>query len=845
MDELEARVRAALGSGDWSLVLLALDDMLAEGNAPMRTVSRYIDAVAQALTHVEPQEDIDRQVDDLSGWLYTSVDQAIFVGANPGVRFTWQTQQDERVRASHRALHGRTISAGETFDVEGTNLPYPGFPLGNPAAWYNCRCYLAVAEESLTAALRPVADLDSSDAVIVALPVDGDPVRDLGPEESHLTLAYLGEQEVSEEFETALGKYARTLSDQIEMSVQGVDQFGDETEPAQVLTLAPDVPTQVRDGVLALMQEHGLEDASTWPDYRPHVTLGYIPEGEQPEAVDAPESIAFDRLAVWRPGDMAVTFQMGSESEDVEEPEDDDLIDPPGPLMFHGIMVVEGVPTDADQGIVRTFAPNSLTWREPPLTLTFEHITDGMRTEVLGHIDRIWRLEDRPNAIAYEGAFDESDAVDVRIGQIANGSVTRVSIHTGAMEGVMAQAEEGKADSITFTTGRIAGLAVVPMPGFEDMYIALGPWPTESPTVGESEDVVLVEDEDELGEMPDALVASLGDFKRGPGWVTEPVATRRLHRYWTQPGQPGYAKIAWGTPNDFYRCRAHLAEYINPLYLNRTCAQWHHDALGIWPGQHSVGGSMTASAAPQETYKPPLEWFQNPHLLTRTPLTITNEGRVFGHLATWDMCHISYGSRQCTTPPRSATQYAFFNLGKVLTDGGEVSAGQIVLGGPHARDGVALSVAQDFYAKTSSAVADVTVGEDSIGIWFSGAIRPWATPEQLYALRAAKLSGDWRDVRGNLELCAALAVNVPGFPIPEPSLVASGDRIMSLTAAGVVIDPEEPVDTSTLVEVNEAMVKRVAREAALAVDRIQAARAAKGEFRPIRAQRAKAEMEEI
>src|SRR5690606_22993846 len=115
----------------------------------------------------------------------------------------------------------------------------------------------------------------------------------------------------------------------------------------------------------------------------------------------------------------------------VEDPEPENEIEPSGPLMFHGVMVAEETETDADDGMVRVFQKNALTWREPPLTLTYEHIEQGMRTEVLGHLDRIWRLPDDPRRIAYEGSFDDSgdENVDIRIGQIANGTLGRVSIH--------------------------------------------------------------------------------------------------------------------------------------------------------------------------------------------------------------------------------------------------------------------------------------------------------------------------------------------------------------------------------------------------------------------------------
>jgi hypothetical protein len=41
------------------------------------------------------------------------------------------------------------------------------------------------------------------------------------------------------------------------------------------------------------------------------------------------------------------------------------------------------------------------------------------------------------------------------------------------------------------------------------------------------------------------------NYGRGPGWITNPVATKRIHDYWTKKGQEGYAKIGWGTAGDF------------------------------------------------------------------------------------------------------------------------------------------------------------------------------------------------------------------------------------------------------------------------------------------------------
>lgn len=64
--------------------------------------------------------------------------------------------------------------------------------------------------------------------------------------------------------------------------------------------------------------------------------------------------------------------------------------------------------------------------------------------------------------------------------------------------------------------------------------------------------------------------------------------TDRLKWYWSH-GE-GAAKINWGAPGDFDRCRAHLGKYVPPgNTLNGLCANLHHDALGVWPGQEDGG----------------------------------------------------------------------------------------------------------------------------------------------------------------------------------------------------------------------------------------------------------------
>ncbi|QBZ72692.1 hypothetical protein SEA_GODONK_73 [Gordonia phage GodonK] len=187
--------------------------------------------------------------------------------------------------------------------------------------------------------------------------------------------------------------------------------------------------------------------------------------------------------------------------------------------------------------------------------------------------------------------------------------------------------------------------------------------------------------------------------------------------------------------------------------------------------------ALVAGAAPMY---PPTEWFEDPKLSKTTPITVTADGRVYGHIADWNQDHIGLPERRA---PRSQSNYAFFKTGVVKTaEGTEVPVGNLTLAGGHAPLNASAGDAVAHYDDTASAIADVNVGEDAHGIWVSGGLRPNVDEGQIRALRASAPSGDWRPINRSLELVAVCQVNTPGFPIAR-SLVASGE-IMSLVAAG-------------------------------------------------------------
>lgn len=225
--------------------------------------------------------------------------------------------------------------------------------------------------------------------------------------------------------------------------------------------------------------------------------------------------------------------------------------------------------------------------------------------------------------------------------------------------------------------------------------------------------------------------------------------------------------------------------------------------------------AVVASAAP---VRPPRAWFSDPGLPGPTPFTVTEEGRVYGHLALWGTCHTTHAMQgECLEPPSSQAGYAHFRTGAVLTEeGDEVAVGRITVNTTHPDTkggGLTPQAVTMHYDNTGSAAAYVAAGEDQYGIWVAGTVRPGASREQVRVLRASPLSGDWRRIGNSLELLAVLAVNGPGFPVPRPSgLVASG-RLVALTASAGMLPPRTMTiedDRGRIAEADLAWLKRLA-----------------------------------
>lgn len=191
-----------------------------------------------------------------------------------------------------------------------------------------------------------------------------------------------------------------------------------------------------------------------------------------------------------------------------------------------------------------------------------------------------------------------------------------------------------------------------------------------------------------------------------------------------------------------------------------------------------------ALVAAGELWRPPAAWFADPKLSLPTPITVTDDGRIYGHAAQWGSCHIGQDD-VCVQPPHEDA-HPYYRTGEVAcADGSRVAVGQITVGTGHAPLHYGASPAAEHYDNTGAAVADVAVGNDQHGIWVAGSIRPGADPLRVYELQAAgQVSGDWRRIGGQLRLVGLLAVNVPGFPVPKMRARVASGAPQALVAAG-------------------------------------------------------------
>jgi hypothetical protein len=512
---------------------------------------------------------------------------------------------------------------------------------------------------------------------------------------------------------------------------------------------------------------------------------------------------------------------------------------------WHGVLVVEGVPT----GDGREFSPDALSWADNALLRWQKEGSHGGDHDVtvsVGRIDKVWRVG---NQVMGSGVIDiESvDGFEIarRLGDnFAGGiSIDADDIQDADVELVWGDVPDGTAEDdpllmlfgrpekVVYHAGRVRAATLCDIPAFVEARIALGALDESqealaaSATINGVSPAVVLAHQSDTSDAPwshaDAFrslsnIMPLETARAAFAWVSEPSGNRvakttcaYLHHEVNADGTVGPANLtacaaniaalrSWdtsATDEDKAAIYGHLAQHLR-------------DA-----GQEPppLDESALTAAIVIDDWRPQREWFNDPNFSVHTGITVTDEGRVYGHAAPWGECHIGF-SDQCITLPREDAHPYFMTGEVVCADGSRVAVGQITVGTGHAPLSYRASHAAEHYDNTGACVADVAVGNDKFGLWVAGAIRPSVAASRVHELRASgRLSGDWRKVGGQLRLVGLLAVNVPGFPIPATRARIASGAPQALVAAGAtaVVGPGPRLVEVSEDELNQQAMKRV------------------------------------
>ncbi|MGW5819183.1 hypothetical protein [Streptomyces noursei] len=215
---------------------------------------------------------------------------------------------------------------------------------------------------------------------------------------------------------------------------------------------------------------------------------------------------------------------------------------------------------------------------------------------------------------------------------------------------------------------------------------------------------------------------------------------------------------------------------------------WDNPARASVVGRHHTS-ELAIDQFAAAGFEPPDPWFTRPPFDAPTPWTVTGD-RVFGHLALWNICHIGIDKR-CVMAPSSQTGYAYYATKLLETRGGRVrDVGIITMDTGHATLEATYGNATSHYDNTGTMAAAVCIGEDEFGIWCAGSLLPHLDDEEKVRISLSSLSGDWRQVRGGMELVAALAVNVPGLPVTRARSGAGGSPFSALGCGALPSDED-------------------------------------------------------
>lgn len=685
------------------------------------------------------------------------------------IRFKqWWSAEDTRVRAAHIMAHGQVAPVGDTFTVGGFPMAYPGDPMAPPDLVVNCRCSLLTL--TATQAARARAAYEATRAA-------------------------------------RTDRAGRAIDDNGRVVATGQPEGGVSVQTAITDPIETDVAAQPAD-----------------PDVE-------TPQPETPGEEPAVEPAAAEALtAAGR-----------------EIPPEQKTIAWRGMIAPLGLRSPDGrvlAPPDEGHRLTRTL----------PLPLQYQEKSapghDG--AVIVGNILDVW-IDPDAQAVMGEGTFDLGDPVArevvrkidnsfhrwVSIAHDPDGTYTYRFFRMGdngeeevprdqvavIMPGVAFDQDDNELTvERTARNWRLSDLTLVATPAFEHAAIQL--LDTEFPEPREAAEPLAATAGTGLTIDSPALEFAVATEKRNraessgaamPGGRYPIENEDDLAKAIKAVGRAGGPD---GTEADRKAVRRHIMKRARALGKADMIPQsWSSD--GTLKTSDSTknavepvdAGSLAwcervADCVPIE---PPAAWFANPQLTGPVKVMVTDEGRVYGHIAAWDTPHA--GNPDVTAPhaPPQARDYGKFHRHPVrCADGTKIKTGPLATNGHSSVEEPSVWKVMAHYDNPQFVVADVVCGEDAHGIWVSGALRYGVTPVQVMMADRYSFSGDWR----GRELLAACSASTPGFHLDADetvrSLVASAEpghvvadgitrvrvedgEVVAMIAAGVVPPPVERV----------------------------------------------------
>jgi hypothetical protein len=353
----------------------------------------------------------------------------------------------------------------------------------------------------------------------------------------------------------------------------------------------------------------------------------------------------------------------------------------------YGVLVVEGVETGDSPR--REFAPGSLTWASPPLSLKWQPAESEGHTGsvVVGRIDHIWR--DGAN-LRWTGAMDNvgeqgREAIRLRRGDfIRNVSIMADDIDQDDVEMIFPEGRDpdaadmfGMAEpaKLRFVAGRIRSTTIVPEAAFVEGTLELGVSPFPPPA--EAGQVVEQAEETVDEELP-------------PEAVTAAAYTITIPEVWPE----------W--------------------WFDKPADKPPFGALHITP-QGRVYGYLGPSQVAHRAFR-------------AAGRTVTIPRGVD---------YSEFQNKPCLVAGADGNVYRI-NAGNITFNCGHPS--------PYDQRRADPSWAMQHYDNSCTVAARVRVGEDEHGTWVAGGLLHGITPDVVERMMGCALSGDWQGGKLNAAL---------------------------------------------------------------------------------------------